>query len=168
LRRNSQKRNNRAPRRSQKKCKANISRVRISRRDNRRINKGKKTNKREKRIFGKMANEKKTNEKENISCSDRNCPIHGSLKIRGKAFKGEIIKKFPRRLVVEFHRYIYVQKYERYIVKKTKIHARIPSCMQDKINVGDYVEVKECRPLSKLIHFVVTKKIKGKEIGEQK
>ncbi len=115
-----------------------------------------------------MAKIKKANKKEKPSCSDKQCPIHGNLKVRGRTFKGEIVRKFSRRLVIEFERYIYVPKYERYIVKKTKIHARIPFCMKDKINVGDYVEIKECRPLSKIIHFVVTRKIKGKEIGEEK
>jgi small subunit ribosomal protein S17 len=115
-----------------------------------------------------MAKTKKTNKKEKISCSDKNCPVHGNLKVRGRTFKGEIIRKFPRRLVIEFERYIYVPKYERYMVKKTRIHARIPACMKDSMEVGDYVEIKECRPLSKIIHFVVTRKIKGKEIGEEK
>ena len=43
---------------------------------------------------------------------------------------------------------------------KTQIHARLPSCMEKDINVGDYVRIEECRPLSKIIHFVVTNKIK--------
>jgi small subunit ribosomal protein S17 len=56
---------------------------------------------------------------------------------------------------------IYVKKYERYARAKTKIHARLPDCMDNKINVGDYIRVRECRPLSKIIHFVVVEKIKG-------
>jgi len=57
----------------------------------------------------------------------------------------------------------YVRKYERYARAKTKIHARLPDCMKDSINVGDYIKVQECRPLSKLIHFVVIGKIKEDE-----
>jgi len=43
---------------------------------------------------------------------------------------------------------------------KTKIHARLPKCIEDKINIGDIVRIQECRPLSKIIHFVFIKKIK--------
>ena len=35
--------------------------------------------------------------------------------------------------------------------------------MDDQINLGDLIRVQECRPLSKIIHFVVIKKIKDKE-----
>jgi len=94
-------------------------------------------------------------------CNDKNCHIHGNLKVRGKIFKGIVIKKFHKRVVIEFERMIYVRKYERYSKSRTKIHARLPICMEDKINVGDYIKVQECRPLSKIIHFVVIEKIKG-------
>jgi len=72
-------------------------------------------------------------------------------------------KKFPRRVVIEFERMIYVRKYERYAKEKTRIHARLPDCMKEEVNVGDIIKVQECRPLSKIIHFVVIKKIKGGE-----
>ena len=97
-------------------------------------------------------------------CKDKDCHIHGKLKTRGRTFEGNVIKKFPKRVVIEFGRTIYVRKYERYKKSKTKIHARLPKCMEDEIKIGDYVKVKECRPLSKLIHFVVIEKIRGEEI----
>jgi len=56
-------------------------------------------------------------------------------------------------------------KYERFAKKKTRLHARIPHDMT--IHVGDLVRVRECRPLSKIIHFMVTDVVKGKE-GERK
>ena len=96
-------------------------------------------------------------------CNDKNCHIHGNLKTRGRIFKGIVIKKFDKRVVIEFERFIYVKKYERYKKSKTKIHARLPSCMEEKINVGDYINIQECRPLSKLVHFVVIGKVKAKE-----
>jgi len=112
-------------------------------------------------------NRKKQKEKnEKIAgaiCKDRDCHLHGKLKTHGKVFEGTVIKKFPRRIVIEFERMIYVRKYERYTKSKTKIHARVPDCMKDKINVGDYIKVQECRPLSKLIHSVVIEKIRGGE-----
>jgi len=111
--------------------------------------------------------EKKTEEKEKRiaetlkECRDKNCHIHGSLKLRGRTFEGIVIKKFHKRIVIEFERMVYVRKYERYKKSKTKIHARLPICMENEISVGDYVKVGECRPLSKLIHFVVIGKIRG-------
>ena len=79
---------------------------------------------------------------------------------RGRVFEGVITKKFPKRIVIEFERMIYVRKYERYARLKTKIHARLPEVMEKDIKVGDLVRVHECRPLSKIIHFVVVQKLK--------
>ncbi len=117
-----------------------------------------------------MEKNKEENKKQEIKvaetiCNDKNCHIHGHLKTRGKVFEGKVIKKFSKRIVIEFERMIYVRKYERYTKAKTKIHARLPDCISDKINIGDLIRVKECRPLSKIIHFVVIEKIKG---GEEK
>ncbi len=99
-------------------------------------------------------------------CKDRDCPFHGKLKVRGRTFEGEVIRKFPRRITIGFERMIYVRKYERYAKSKTKIHARLPACIENNIDIGDTVLIRECRPLSKIIHFVVIKKIKSK--GELK
>ena len=98
-------------------------------------------------------------------CKDKDCHVHGNLKVRGRTFEGKVIKKFHKRIVIEFERMIYVKKYERYKKSKTKIHARLPVCMEKEINIGDLIKVQECRPLSKIIHFVVIEKIKlgGKE-----
>jgi len=82
---------------------------------------------------------------------------------RGRVFEGKVIKKFPKRVTIEFERMIYVGKYERYARSKTKIHARLPENLEEEINTGDFVQVQECRPLSKIIHFIVVKKIKDKE-----
>ena len=41
--------------------------------------------------------------------------------------------------------------------------------MANEINVGDYIKVVECRPLSKIIHFVVIEKVKDADIkGDKK
>ena len=96
-------------------------------------------------------------------CKDRNCHIHGSLKARGRVFEGRIVKKLHKRITIEFERMIYVRKYERYAKSKIRIHARLPNCMEEFIHVGDLIKVMECRPLSKIIHFVVIDKIKDKE-----
>lgn len=116
----------------------------------------------ERRIKTKNEKEKKPVVEESV-CYDKDCPFHGNLKNRGKIFEGRVIRKFPRRIVIEFERVVYIRKYERYIKRKTKIHVRLPDCMKEKINVGDLIKVQECRPLSKLIHFVIIEKIKGEE-----
>jgi ribosomal protein S17 len=77
---------------------------------------------------------------------------------RGRIFEGTVTKKFDNRAVVEFDRMVKVAKYERFMRKTTRIHSRIPQGMT--INVGDYVKVQECRPLSKMIHSVVIEVIR--------
>ena len=83
-------------------------------------------------------------------------------------------RKFPKRVVIEFDRTVFIKKYERYAKRKTKLHARLPDCLFNEINIGDYVEIMECRPISKIIHFIAVKKInpeeekKTKSEGEKK
>jgi small subunit ribosomal protein S17 len=95
-----------------------------------------------------------------LGCDDRDCPFHGKLRARGRTFEGRVTKKLPRRISIEFERMVYIRKYERYTKSRTKIHARLPKCMESLISVGDLVRIQECRPLSKIINFVVVKKIK--------
>ncbi len=103
--------------------------------------------------------EKQTKEKN--QCTDFACPKHGKISLRGRSFKGKIISKHPKRIAIEFERTIHIKKYERYSKRKTKLHARLPDCMSKEIHVGDYVEIRECRPISKIIHFIVVRKITG-------
>lgn len=110
--------------------------------------------------------EEKKIEKEKTECTDKTCPIHGSLKTRGRTFKGTVVSKNQKRIAIEFERMVYVRKYERYAQSKSKMHARLPTCMEKEIQIGDLVKIAECRPLSKLIHFVVIEKLK--DVGELK
>lgn len=108
----------------------------------------------------------KENKNDKVSCADQFCPTHGrnAVKVRGRIFEGTVIKKLPKRVKIVFERTLYVPKYERFEKRKTKIHARLPDCMDDIVE-GDYIEVQECRPLSKLIHFYVVRKIRSKAEG---
>ena len=106
--------------------------------------------------------EKNDNMREYVE-NDRFYSPKGNISLRGRSFRGKVIRKFPKRVVIEFERTVYVKKYERYSRRKTKLHARLPESLFQEINLGDYIEIKECRPLSKIIHFVVTKKINGGE-----
>lgn len=96
-------------------------------------------------------------------CRDRDCPIHGNLKTRGRTFKGTVISKNHRRVAIEFERMKYIRKYERYTKIKIKMHARLPDCMDESVDVGDLIKIQECRPLSKIVHFAVIGKIKNSE-----
>ena len=97
--------------------------------------------------------------KTKTSCGSQ-CPVHGNLRVRGRSFEGSVIKKFPKRVTLVFGRTMYIRKYERYAKATTKLHARLPPCMEQDINIGDVIRVTECRPLSKIIHFVVVAKLK--------
>ncbi len=85
---------------------------------------------------------------------------------RGRTFEGNVTKKFDKRVVIEFERTVRVPKYERFMKKKTRLHARIPKGMD--VNVGDYAQVMECRPLSKMIHFVLIKIVRKADSVEKK
>jgi len=108
----------------------------------------------------KKMEKKETLKQEKVICNDIKCPFHGALRVHGRVFRGTVLKKFAKRVVIEFERTLYIAKYERYAKKKTKLHARLPDCLSSEINVGDYIEIRECRPLSKIIKFVVIKKIR--------
>lgn len=83
------------------------------------------------------------------------------VRTHGRIFQGYVTKKFPTRVVIEFERTVYLKKYERFLKDKTRIHARITKEMN--VSVGDYVEAQQCRPLSKIIHFMVTRVVRSKE-----
>jgi small subunit ribosomal protein S17 len=105
----------------------------------------------------------KTEQKETKAATKTNSQQKLTLpsQVRGRAFKGAVTKKFPTRIVIEFERFVFIPKYERYCKKKTRLHARVPQGME--VNIGDYVKIAECRPLSKIIHFIVVEKIRGAE-----
>ena len=101
-----------------------------------------------------------------VECKDRLCPVHGDkkLKMRGRTFEGIVVKKLPGRITIQFERMMKLPKYERYKKIRTKLHARLPSCMG--VELGDLIQIAETRPISKMIHFVVSKTIKTKEKKE--
>ena len=115
-------------------------------------------------------NKKKTKVKEsNVVATQTHIRKEKTINPRGKIFEGIVTSKFPKRITIEFARLAYVRKYERYAKSRTKIHARLPESMEKEINIGDLVRVQECRPLSKIIHFVAVNKLKdASEITEGK
>jgi len=109
-------------------------------------------------------NKKIDKKNEKVSCADKFCPFHGkeAVKLRGRVFKGEVISKLPGRVKIQFDRVNYISKYERFDKRRTKLHARLPDCLRDQVQIGDWIEISECRPLSKIVHFIVTSKVRSK------
>ncbi len=106
---------------------------------------------------------KKTNQKEKTTTQLALDLKKESIRPRGRFFEGTVIKKFPKRVVIEFERRVYINKYERYAKSRTRIHARLPTSLEQNIKIGDYIKIQECRPLSKIIHFVALEKIREGE-----
>jgi len=87
--------------------------------------------------------------------------VRALISVRGRKFEGYVTRKIGNRVTMEFERVLPVKKYERYEKRKTKIHARLPENLINEIEIGDYIQIQECRPLSKILHHVVIKKIRG-------
>ena len=93
------------------------------------------------------------------TCNDPNCPFHGTLKVRGRMFEGVVKSdKMSKTVTVEWPRTIEIPKYKRYLIKRTRVKAHNPDCIN--AHTGDKVLISECRPLSKTKKFVVVKVIK--------
>jgi small subunit ribosomal protein S17 len=95
-------------------------------------------------------------------CSDKNCPHHGSLKVRGRTFTGTVKSdKMARTVTVEWDRIIKLPKYKRFMKKRSRVKAHNPDCIN--ASNGDEVLISECRPLSKTKKFVVLKVINNEK-----
>ncbi|MEA3514312.1 MAG: 30S ribosomal protein S17 [Nanoarchaeota archaeon] len=93
-----------------------------------------------------------------VECTDKKCPFHGSLKVRGKIIKGIIVSKdVHTSATIESDRTIFIKKYERYLKKRSRIRVHNPPCINAQI--GDEVKAMECHPLSKTKHFVIVEKL---------
>ena len=93
-------------------------------------------------------------------CSDVNCPFHGELPVRGRAFEGLVVSdKMAGTVTVGLERMHYIPKYERYERRGSKFHAHNPPCIAAK--TGDKVRIMGCRRLSKTKAFVVVQKLEG-------
>ena len=88
------------------------------------------------------------------TCTDMNCPFHGTLSVRGQKIDGTVASsKMDKTIVVKREFMRYVPKYERYEKRSGRYAAHLPPCME--ISPGDEVTIMECRPISKSVSFVV-------------
>ena len=91
------------------------------------------------------------------TCTDKYCPFHGTLPVRGQILEGEIVSDKMQSTVVvkrEYQRKNY--KYERLEKRFSRYLVHSPPCQDAQ--VGDHVKIMECRPLSKQVSFVIIEK----------
>lgn len=96
-------------------------------------------------------------------CEDRNCPFHGSLRVRNKTIQGTVLStKMQKTAIVGWEWICFLKKVERYEKRITKVKAHSPLCIDAK--EGDIVRIAQCRPLSKSKNYVIIEKV-GHEKG---
>jgi small subunit ribosomal protein S17 len=95
------------------------------------------------------------------TCTDRNCPFHGDLPIRGRVLEGFVVSaKMDKTVIVRRDYLQYVPKFMRYERRYSRIPSHNPPCIDAK--EGDRVLIAECRPISKTVSFVVVEKLEEK------
>ena len=80
------------------------------------------------------------------------------LSLRGRTFVGKVISaKAQKTATVEWERRLYIQKYQRYEKRRTRVHVHNPPEI-DAVQ-GDIVKIMETRPISKTKNFIIIEKI---------
>jgi small subunit ribosomal protein S17 len=88
------------------------------------------------------------------TCTDENCPFHGTLSVRGQTLVGDVASTgMDKTVVVEREYDVKVEKYDRFMKRRSRIPAHAPPCMD--LAEGDEVMIAETRPLSKTKSHVV-------------
>ncbi len=68
-------------------------------------------------------------------CEDENCPFHGTLSVRGQLLRGKVVKVYGKTAVIERELIRYVPKFERYMKKRSKLHAHNPRCIRRGLEI---------------------------------
>ena len=85
---------------------------------------------------------------------DRKCPFTGNVSIRGRLMRGVVVSTKMKRTVIVRRDYLHwIAKYKRFEKRNTKIPAHCSPAFV--VKEGDIVQIGECRPLSKTVHFNV-------------
>ncbi|WP_144904295.1 30S ribosomal protein S17 [Halobellus captivus] len=96
------------------------------------------------------------------TCSDENCPFHGTLSVRGQTLEGTVASTDMEKTVIVEREYdVHVPKYDRYMKRRSRIPAHAPPCVD--LAEGDTVRIAETRPLSKTKAHVVVEILGGEE-----
>jgi len=97
-------------------------------------------------------------------CDDKNCFVHGNLKVRGSRIVGEVVSdKGKRTVIVERNISSIMPKYNRISKERSRVAAHNPPCINAK--TGDTVRIGETRKISKIKAWTVVEVItaaKGK------
>ncbi|MFB6136435.1 MAG: 30S ribosomal protein S17 [Halobacteriaceae archaeon] len=94
------------------------------------------------------------------TCTDDNCPFHGSLSVRGQFIEGEVASTDMEKTVVVEREYdVFVPKYDRYMKRRSRVPAHAPECLD--LATGDQVRIVQTRPLSKTKSHVVVENLGG-------
>ena len=89
-------------------------------------------------------------------CNDKNCPFHGTTRIRGKITQGVVVSKKSRNTVIIRQDYVqFIRKYQRYERRNSRLACHLPECLRTEINIGDLVRIGESRKISKTKAFIV-------------
>lgn len=87
-------------------------------------------------------------------CHDPKCPFHGLMGVKSEILTGTVIKKdVHHTATIEWSRSRYVQKYERFEVRRSRLRVHNPACLDAQ--VGQKVIVARTRPVSKTKHHVI-------------
>jgi small subunit ribosomal protein S17 len=87
-------------------------------------------------------------------CNDKDCPYHGSIRVRGILLEGVLVSKKMDKTGVVLREYLrYDKKYNRYERRRSRISVHIPPCIH--VEEGDIVVIGETRPISKTVAYVV-------------
>ena len=99
-------------------------------------------------------------------CNDKNCYIHGTLRVRGGRATGLVVSSKPKHTVIIERSIIkYMPKYRRWAHENSRIAAHNPPCISAK--QGDNVRIGETRKISKTKAWTITELVKkdaGKEV----
>jgi len=97
---------------------------------------------------------------------DQKCPFTGSVSIRGRMLRGVVVSTKMRRTIIVRRDYLqWIRKYKRFEKRHTKIPAHLSPAFD--VKEGDLVQIGECRPLSKTVHFNVVS-VKPSAVGADK
>ncbi len=98
------------------------------------------------------------------TCSDADCPFHGTLSVRGQLVEGRVAStSMDKTVVVEREYDVRVPKYDRLMKRRSRIPAHHPDCLD--LSEGDTVRIAETRPLSKTKSHVVVELVEEAEVS---
>lgn len=86
----------------------------------------------------------------NANYIDKKCPFTGNVNVRGRIFKGKVIKmKAEKTIVVRVDYLFFDTKYKRFARRNSKFNVHLSPCFHGLVNINDIVVCGETRRISK-------------------